>query len=324
MTGLFLVFLPGAVQGLTSVILGQPLDTAKTRMQTSGPQADCTMYKTMCSMVRHEGVCSLYRGTGPPLLMMVAKRSLQYAVWDLIRGNKDSAKLTTVDSAPMCRESFAPSLSSSALQIRCLLMRVGQWLRESPFLSGACAGASGTLIGCPLHVIKLRTQYSTREMTRNAWTCAVEIFRAEGVRGYFHGFRYHLMKDTSFAGCYLGLYDITRQYLQNSCASFTNTTQSATGVRGVLPGGWTFAAGCMASMVTWVLLYPLDTIKTVVQARRLDGRAVFALLQTKPLISMYSGLSASLLRAGPVSGISMVAYERVKGCVDGWHRGKAG
>ncbi|CBH18381.1 mitochondrial carrier protein, putative [Trypanosoma brucei gambiense DAL972] len=308
-----LTFLPGAAQGMTTVVLGQPLDSAKTRAQACGPLAARSAWKTMLDVAREEGVRSLYRGTGPPLIMSATKRSLQYALWDSIRAERSCNKPPrATHSTPMASHPFR------SLHVNELLRSVASWLGESPFRSGACAGAAGTFIGCPFHVIKLRTQYSTRRSTRNAWVCAANIFRSEGIKGYFHGFGYHLLKDTCFAGCYLGFYDINRRWLRAWCTSSTGT--ESPGIEERLPTEWTFVAGCTASMVTWALLYPLDTVKTIVQARCVGTLAVVELLQRESPLVIYRGLGVSLLRAGPISGVSMVVYEYVKSRTDRWQK----
>ena len=80
-----------------------------------------------------------------------------------------------------------------------------------------------------------------------------------------------------------------------------------------------FTAGTIASCITWVFLYPFDTLKTSIQARNaltirtfISGPNGFL---SNPL-KAYRGLAAALVRAGPVSGLAMVVYESVKANVN--------
>ncbi|KAG8348686.1 putative carrier protein [Trypanosoma vivax] len=291
-----LTFLPGAAQGIATVALGHPLDTSKTRMQAFGPGANRSALQTMRNMIREEGLRSLYRGMVPPLLMSATKRSVQFALWDAIRRKDGASALHT------------STLYSSSMDAVSLLWQLRQWVGASPFFSGALAGAAGTIIGCPAHVVKIRTQYYTSIQTRNAWTCMVDIFRTEGIRGYFTGFGFHLAKDTCFAGCYLGLYDVGKKWLgalpDLPAASVNNPPQQ-------LPGKLAFLAGSLASMVTWALLYPLDTIKTILQARKVTVAESLRILRRDSFL-LYRGLGVSLMKAGPVNGLTMVVYETVK------------
>ncbi|KAF5219777.1 hypothetical protein ECC02_007205 [Trypanosoma cruzi] len=302
---MILTFLPGAAQGLTTVALGHPLDTAKTRMQAVGPRASRSFVCTIWSMVRAEGARSLYRGVTPPLVMSATKRSLQFAVWDTFRQH-DIQRTSHGDS---------PSYVS------CTFSEILAWIGASPFRSGAIAGGFGTLIGCPMHVIKIQTQFSTRCVTKNAWTCAIDIYRNEGFCGYYRGFRYHVVKDIFFASCYLGLYDASRRWL---CELFSVFSQQKWGPRAtVIVGDSTeyftsqsaFLAGSIASMATWTLLYPLDTIKTIVQARNIGFLQVTDIFR-REISAMYRGIGVSLVRAGPVSGAAMVVYELAKSKTD--------
>lgn len=285
---------PGAAQGATTVALGHPLDTAKVRMQAAGPNVSKSTFGTMWSMASAEGVRSLYRGVAPPLLMEGAKRSLQFALWDWLRAfaaaaEEKEAKLAFTTS-PLA------ALQRSGTQT---LAFVG----SSTFLSGAISGGVGTLIGCPMHVIKIQTQYQTARDTRNAWTCMRDIYTKEGVLGYYRGFRYNVLKDVCFAGTYLGLYATFRDR-----ALFQRKDSAATSATGAPRTSHlaAFFSGATASTATWVLLYPLDTVKTLVQARQAHN--IPSVLRQPALL--YRGLVASLLKAGPVSGVSMAVYEQ--------------
>jgi solute carrier family 25 carnitine/acylcarnitine transporter 20/29 len=53
-------FIAGFAYGTTTVIVGQPFDTIKTRMQALGTHA--SMMNTSSSIFKTEGVAGLYRG----------------------------------------------------------------------------------------------------------------------------------------------------------------------------------------------------------------------------------------------------------------------
>lgn len=53
-------FICGFAYGTTTVIVGQPLDTIKTRMQAKGTGS--SMVTTAVSIFQREGVAGLYRG----------------------------------------------------------------------------------------------------------------------------------------------------------------------------------------------------------------------------------------------------------------------
>lgn len=235
--------LPGFVCGVTTVVLGHPLDTLKTRLQAREIQR--WGMQMAITIVREEGPSALYRGVVPPLVMTATKRSLQLTVWEFLQKNFSS----------------------------------------NSFVAGAIAGGLGTVIGCPLHVVKIQTQNTQKAEIRNAFSCALAIAKQQGLNGFYRGFWQHALKDTCFAGCYLGIYGTIRD------------SESGIGA---------FGAGSIASCATWFILYPLDTFKTVAQAGA-NARPALA--------RWWRGIGVALLRAGPVSGASMIAYEKTKALV---------
>ena len=54
-------FICGFAYGTTTVIVGQPLDTIKTRMQAKGTGS--SMITTASAIFKKEGITGLYRGT---------------------------------------------------------------------------------------------------------------------------------------------------------------------------------------------------------------------------------------------------------------------
>lgn len=77
---LLVPFLSGASYGLTTVAIGQPLDTIKTRMQGLPSAQKQNSVTVMMDLFRREGVRGLYRG-GLPLFMGGAfMRSAQFGV----------------------------------------------------------------------------------------------------------------------------------------------------------------------------------------------------------------------------------------------------
>lgn len=455
-------FLPGAAQGATTVLLGHPFDTAKTRLQadTQLRLQTRSSVRVMRQMVRAEGALSLYRGVTPPLAIMGSKRGLQFALWEQIKkrkGSGGSEEQQRPTSASASALSASPHLSSSsyitsedgsqsvstsaAAAVRRSFSAAGVVVANNNFLSGAVSGACGTILGCPMHVIKIQTQnriatlatpstssganaganMSSNPQRWNAFYCTRAILREDGVGGLYRGFRFHVLKDTVFAGTYLGTYELLRGELAAASAAVakveaeggtavqhhgggtiaglfvraqlawaatfaasangaaataysatemlttsapsaaataamavedanaairnrdTTTTTSATskssstssssqqpsasgaGASNEARGGAVavarppppstlavFTAGVLASCLTWVVLYPLDTLKTAVQARNAVNFQSFMQMMAANPLAVYRGFSAALVRAGPVSGAAMVAYESMK------------
>lgn len=77
----FLVtFTAGASYGLTTVIVGQPLDTIKVRMQGMPSAAQQTSWNVGTELFRREGIRGLYRGGLPLFVGGSLMRSAQFGV----------------------------------------------------------------------------------------------------------------------------------------------------------------------------------------------------------------------------------------------------
>lgn len=303
LSDLLLGFIPGIAQGATTVVLGHPLDTAKTRMQAVGPNVRSSVFQTVLTIARQESIWGLYRGAGPPILMEGAKRGIQFALWDIFRSHSSHSSSSEGIVAPVDAASRHSVLS---------------FIGSSTFVSGAVAGGLGTLLGCPMHVIKIQTQNQTSGGTKNAWTCTQDIWRREGFRGFYRGFTANLIKDVFFAGSYLSLYTHLKAYFHSQLCD--SGAISSAEMRAVSPSTRghpyealeTFLSGSFACVLTWVLLYPLDTVKTLVQSRSVSSLKALRPSQMH-FRDVYRGLSASLWRAGPIAGAAMIVYESIRG-----------
>ena len=75
-----ITFAAGCAYGLTTVVVGQPLDTIKCRMQAMPDNATKTMLSVGKDVWQREGVRGLYRGGLPLLLGGGLMRSAQFGV----------------------------------------------------------------------------------------------------------------------------------------------------------------------------------------------------------------------------------------------------
>lgn len=102
-------FLPGVGQGATTVLLGHPLDTAKTRLQALGPHIhSSSVFQSVIEIGKQEGIRGLYRGAAPPILMEGAKRGLQFGLWDIFKGYGAKKDAMEVERKALHHHSLPP------------------------------------------------------------------------------------------------------------------------------------------------------------------------------------------------------------------------
>ena len=87
-----ITFAAGASHGLTSVIVGQPLDTIKTRMQGMPAQSNSS-FKVCSELFAKEGVRGLYRGGLPIFIGGSLMRSAQFGVSGAVKDMMKQKKM---------------------------------------------------------------------------------------------------------------------------------------------------------------------------------------------------------------------------------------
>lgn len=178
-------------------------------------------------------------------------------------------------------------------------------LIQNPFISGAVSGVMGTPLGCPMHVVKIRMQNSNREQYKHAFDCIRHIYRTEGPIGFFSGFKVNAIKDCCFGGLFLG----TIGFLNNHQKKLElNQTPVINNMFSLFKGG-------IAGTFTWSILFPMDTVKTMVQSGL--GYQMFKKnVRELGYLYMWRGIQPVLIRTFPASAISVLVYDKVKDCVN--------
>ena len=74
----------GVLYGTTSVCVGHPFDTIKTKMQAQQGFENRSMLRSFTKTLHEQGVRGLYRGCLPPLFGSGIFRSTQFAVFESV------------------------------------------------------------------------------------------------------------------------------------------------------------------------------------------------------------------------------------------------
>ena len=74
----------GSLFGVTSVAIGQPFDTIKTKMQTQSGYQNKTMLQTIKATLRSQGPVGFYRGSPFPFFGSTFYRSAQFGAYESI------------------------------------------------------------------------------------------------------------------------------------------------------------------------------------------------------------------------------------------------
>ncbi|XP_048187341.1 mitochondrial ornithine transporter 2-like [Perognathus longimembris pacificus] len=273
----------GAVGGVACVLTGQPFDTMKVKMQ-----AFPTLYRglTDCFLKTYHqvGLRGFYRGTSPALLAYVAQSSVLFMCYGFCQ--------ETVRKAA----GLGPGQPLSDLQNAA---------------SGSLASAFAALVLCPTELVKCRLQ-TTYEMElarkiepspKSIWPVVKNIFMKEGFLGFYHGLSSTLTQEIPGHFFYFGGYELSRSFFASG-----GSKDELGPVPLMLSGG-------IAGVCLWLIIFPLDCIKSRIQVLSASGkqaglvRTFLTIVRDEGILTLYSGLKATMVRAIPSNAALFVVYE---------------
>ncbi|XP_045447452.1 mitochondrial basic amino acids transporter [Melitaea cinxia] len=113
-------------------------------------------------------------------------------------------------------------------------------------VAGGTAGMLQSFACAPVELVKTRQQLAKAGMPEGAWAGARHVLRTGGYRSLFRGLVITIVRDSPSFAVYFTAYE-----------AMTRGSQSAMQV---------FAAGGIAGVISWILFYPIDVIKSRIQA----------------------------------------------------------
>ncbi|XP_077179790.1 mitochondrial basic amino acids transporter isoform X1 [Paroedura picta] len=262
-------FLAGCVGGAAGVMVGHPFDTVKVRLQVQNIKKP------------------LYRGT--------------FHCFQSIIKQESALGLYKGIGSPMMGLTFINALVFGVQGNTIRALRNDTPLNQ--FLAGSAAGAIQCVICCPMELAKTRMQlqgtgeYRLKSKNyKNSLDCLVKIYRKEGLKGINRGMLSTFLRETPSFGFYFLTYDYLTRYL--GCEAEDSY---------IIPK--LLLAGGMSGIVSWLSTYPVDVIKSRLQADGVGGVVQYKGILDCVQKSYHSegwrvftrGLTSTLLRAFPVN-----------------------
>ncbi|PVV03896.1 hypothetical protein BB560_001603 [Smittium megazygosporum] len=276
-------FVSGTVGGWALVVVGHPFDTIKVRIQT---QPSPPIYKNaidcLQKTVSKEGFSGLYKGAASPLLGIGFCNAIVFTSNGFFKKLLADQNNTTPDQL---------SLANKAL-------------------AGSLAGFAMALLNCPVELLKVKLQVQTdKKLYSGVIDCGVKSVREHGFRALFRGLPITIMRDMPALGCYFGTYEFCKLY--STRFSSLSTPQGSPSQFAM------FMSGGIAGVVSWLLSYPLDMLKSRMQMNytyKSLGHTFSAMrteAQSRGYSIFYKGLAPTLARAFPANAATFLAYELV-------------
>ncbi|KAI9199835.1 mitochondrial carrier domain-containing protein [Polychytrium aggregatum] len=276
----------GSVGGIFQVLVGQPFDTVKVRLQTQpdqyGGMVDCVK-KTL----QNEGPLAFYKGTLTPLVGIGACVSVQF-------GALEAAKRYFVD------HNKSRGLANPSD------LNLGQL-----FLAGSCSGVANSVLSGPIEHIRTRLQVQPSGADRlyaGPGDFIKKIYGQYGIAGIYKGQGITLVREFSGYGVYFMAYEwLMQRYMKNNSVK-----------RSEVPAYMQCLFGACAGYSLWLAIYPVDSVKSKLQTDAFDpSKARYKgmidcarkVIREEGLGGLYRGFWPCMLRAGPANAATFVAFE---------------
>jgi len=174
-------------------VLLQPADLLKTRVQQSHSTTLLSTIKLIAS--GPNPIRSFWRGTLPSTLRTGCGSAIYFSGLNALRVRVASAAVVADGGAVGARgdghSSKLPKLSNAA-----------------NLATGAVARTWAGFLMMPITVLKVRYESSLYSYT-SLYSASRDIFKTEGLRGFFAGFGATAVRDAPYAGLYVAFYEMS-------------------------------------------------------------------------------------------------------------------
>lgn len=208
----------GLCAGVTGTLIGYPLDTVKTRMQTSA--SPLSMFAVGGGILKREGAKAFYKGVATPLLSLSVLSTLNFTCYSYLKS------------------SFSDPASGRAGPLGILS-------------AGALCGPVAAVFSTPEHLLKTKLQVdnaaASPRFTRGSLHAARLLVGEGGARALYVGAASNLVRESVFLSTYFLSYETLKAKL--SPAVGLSAIPVAGGLAGAL--GWfvSYPLDCVKSNV---------------------------------------------------------------------------
>lgn len=272
--------LSGTAAGAAGVLAGHPFDTVKVRLQTQP----------------HNGPL-LYRNTLHCFLSIAKNEGLK----GLFKGvSSPLVGVTAINTLLFGVYGFflesqlpTPGATPTLLQI---------------FIAGAGSGFINSFISGPVELAKIQMQNQIGQGGfRSPSDCLGQVWRRQGLRGCYRGLWPTILRETPSYGAYFSCFEAIRR------AWSTEENQ------GHLENGRLMLAGGISGIAGWMSTYPVDVVKTRIQAEPLlatniphEGKTIMGwfrqIVKEEGIPGLFRGTTATIIRAFPTNAVIFLVY----------------
>ncbi|XP_041846095.1 solute carrier family 25 member 48 isoform X2 [Melanotaenia boesemani] len=246
-------FIAGWIGGASSVVVGHPLDTVKTRLQ-AGKGYKNTLH-CILTIYRKETAAGFFKGMSFPLASITVYNSVVFGFFSNIQrvirkyrygDGRHPCSMLDLTVASMLTGLMSVGLGAPVdlVKIR-LQMQTQMVLAENLHLAGNMSSGSSI----PLHSVDIPSQ----RLYRGPVDCISTILETEGLRGLYRGAGAMVLRDIPGYALYFIPYTIFCDLLTPDASSSPHPCSI-------------WLAGGLAGSISWVTATPADVVKSRMQA----------------------------------------------------------
>jgi solute carrier family 25 carnitine/acylcarnitine transporter 20/29 len=276
------------VAGISSTVLGHPLDTIKTHLQTN-PKLHNNSFNAF-KKIQLKGI---FRGITPPLVNAITMNAVMFTVFDTVqtRTNNNSFISGIISG-------FATAIISTPTDYLKIQMQL-----------------SSLSLSSTLSSVLLHNNNNKKNKIRGVTSIIGKLYR---------GFTVNLAREGIFTMVYLGIYHwILEKEEIYYCNNNNNNNNSNNFNHIVFVTGTSAFTGALA----WIITYPFDVIKTIIQSGSISNvngninrnisnfnflrQQIQTMYTNHGLKIFYRGCIPSTGRAMLVTSSRMLAYDQI-------------
>ncbi|KAJ3734027.1 mitochondrial carrier domain-containing protein [Lentinula guzmanii] len=279
----------GTVGGIAQVLVGQPFDIVKVRMQTAPKGTYSGMMHCAGGILKNEGPLAFYKGTLTPLLGIGVCVSIQFGVIEYMKRLFAHQNLVSGSGGPTGKDLNAGQL----------------------FASGVTAGLANGIVSGPVeHIrIRLQTQPSINPPYNGPFDAIRKIHKAHGIAGIFKGQGVTFLREATGYGVYFLAYE---KLVQREMRTKGIKREDLSPMNAIL-------YGATAGYALWAVIYPIDMIKSRMQTdgfTSATGRRYASSLDCAKQVwrsegpkAFLRGLGPTLIRSPFANGATFLGFE---------------